>query len=161
VNSDSSGKAHKHLGSKNLPRRLLAQQCRLLPGFGRAVNFLIRWGSIKEDSLPERQQKLLVTENAPILSLHQAGYIYGLPGYSNGSGKPKIKLSLCLINSTPCHEDVWGSGGMAPPFLTSTRHGGKWSAFLMEDYLYSGKYYTRFESLPWWFLRFSRPVLGE
>jgi hypothetical protein len=31
----------------------------------------------------------------------------------------KAKLSLCLINYTPCHEDVLGSEGVAPPFLTS------------------------------------------
>jgi hypothetical protein len=28
-------------------------------------------------------------------------------------------LSLCLINYTPKHEDVWGSRGVAPSFLTS------------------------------------------
>jgi hypothetical protein len=26
--------------------------------------------------------------------------------------------SLCLINLSPCHEDIYGSGGIAPPFLT-------------------------------------------
>jgi hypothetical protein len=31
-----------------------------------------------------------------------------------------VKLSLCLINSALCREDVWGTGGIGPPFLTST-----------------------------------------
>jgi hypothetical protein len=31
----------------------------------------------------------------------------------------KVKLSLCLINEAPCHEDVCGSGGIAPHFLSS------------------------------------------
>jgi hypothetical protein len=30
----------------------------------------------------------------------------------------KVKLSLCLINEALRHEDIWGSGGIAPPFLT-------------------------------------------
>jgi hypothetical protein len=32
-------------------------------------------------------------------------------------GKAKEKLSLCLINLALCHEDIWGSGGIAPPFF--------------------------------------------
>jgi hypothetical protein len=32
--------------------------------------------------------------------------------------KGKVKLSLCLIDLAPHHEDEWGSEGMAPPFLT-------------------------------------------
>jgi hypothetical protein len=35
-------------------------------------------------------------------------------------------LPLCLIKH--CHEDIWGSGGTAPPFLTSALDGGEWSA---------------------------------
>jgi hypothetical protein len=27
-----------------------------------------------------------------------------------------------------CHEDMWGSGGIAPPFLASALDGGGWSA---------------------------------
>jgi hypothetical protein len=30
----------------------------------------------------------------------------------------KVKLSLCLINQTLCHECVWGSEGIDPRFLT-------------------------------------------
>jgi hypothetical protein len=33
----------------------------------------------------------------------------------------KVRLSLC-----PCHEDVWGSGGIHPPFLNSTPDGDEW-----------------------------------
>jgi hypothetical protein len=33
--------------------------------------------------------------------------------------KVQIKLSLCLIYYAPRHEDVWGSGGIAPVFSTS------------------------------------------
>jgi hypothetical protein len=37
-------------------------------------------------------------------------------------------LSLCLINRALRHEDVWRSGGVAPPFLTLALDGGEWSA---------------------------------
>jgi hypothetical protein len=33
--------------------------------------------------------------------------------------KVKVNLSLYLINQAPQHEDVSGSGGIAPSFLTS------------------------------------------
>jgi hypothetical protein len=42
-----------------------------------------------------------------------------------------IKLPLC-------HEDVWESGGIAPPFLTSVLGGGEWSASL-SGYFISGE----------------------
>jgi hypothetical protein len=41
--------------------------------------------------------------------------------------KVKVNASLGLINS-PRREDVWGSGGMAPPFMKSALNGGEWSA---------------------------------
>jgi hypothetical protein len=37
-------------------------------------------------------------------------------------------MSLCLIKQEPRHEDVWGSGGIITPFLTSALDGGEWSA---------------------------------
>jgi hypothetical protein len=37
--------------------------------------------------------------------------------------KVKLKLSLCLINYALRHENVWGSGGIAPVFLTSALDG--------------------------------------
>jgi hypothetical protein len=40
----------------------------------------------------------------------------------------KVKLSLRLINKAPGHKDVWGSGGIAPTFLTSALNGDKLSA---------------------------------
>jgi hypothetical protein len=40
----------------------------------------------------------------------------------------KAKLSLCLISQVLCHEYIWGSGGIAPPFLTSALDEGEWSA---------------------------------
>jgi hypothetical protein len=40
----------------------------------------------------------------------------------------RVKLSLCLIIEAPCHEDVWGSGGVSSPFLTSILDGSEWSA---------------------------------
>jgi hypothetical protein len=40
----------------------------------------------------------------------------------------KVKFPLCLINQALYHEDVWGSGTVAPPFLTSALDGGEWSA---------------------------------
>jgi hypothetical protein len=42
--------------------------------------------------------------------------------------KLKAKLSLGLIKRTPGHEEVWGSGDTAQPFLTSALDGGLWSA---------------------------------
>jgi hypothetical protein len=32
-----------------------------------------------------------------------------------------------MHNHTSRHEDVWESGGVAPPFLTSSLDGGEWS----------------------------------
>jgi hypothetical protein len=40
--------------------------------------------------------------------------------------KVKVILSLRLINETPRHEDVLGSGSLAPPFLTSSLYGCEW-----------------------------------
>jgi hypothetical protein len=40
----------------------------------------------------------------------------------------KVKLSLCSINHLPHQEDVWGSGGIVPAFLTSVIDGGECSA---------------------------------
>jgi hypothetical protein len=40
----------------------------------------------------------------------------------------KLKLSLCLINETLCHEDAWKSGGIVPPVLTSAVEGVELSA---------------------------------
>jgi hypothetical protein len=45
----------------------------------------------------------------------------------------KAKLSLCLISSALCHEDMWGSGGIAPPFLTLALDGSEWSASCQES----------------------------
>jgi hypothetical protein len=35
---------------------------------------------------------------------------------------------MCLINKEPRHEEVWGSGVTAPPFLASALDGGEWLA---------------------------------
>jgi hypothetical protein len=32
--------------------------------------------------------------------------------------KATAKLLLCLTNYALCYEDIWGSGSIAPPFLT-------------------------------------------
>jgi hypothetical protein len=42
----------------------------------------------------------------------------------------KVKVSLRLINYAPHQEDVWESGGVAPPFLTSALDGRERSASL-------------------------------
>jgi hypothetical protein len=47
---------------------------------------------------------------------------------SSSSRIEKVKLSLCLINYAQCHEDILGSGGITPPFLTSALVGKEWSA---------------------------------
>jgi hypothetical protein len=36
-------------------------------------------------------------------------------------------MPLCLINFALCHEGIWVTGGIAPPFLTSALDGGEWS----------------------------------
>jgi hypothetical protein len=38
-----------------------------------------------------------------------------------------VTLSLRLINSAPCHEDMWGSGGIASFSFASPLDGGEWS----------------------------------
>jgi hypothetical protein len=48
--------------------------------------------------------------------------------FSCCSHKIKGQIVLCLINQTPSHEDVFGSGGIAPPSLTSALGGVEWSA---------------------------------
>jgi hypothetical protein len=35
---------------------------------------------------------------------------------------------LGFINYVPCYRNIWGSGGIAPPFLTLIIDGGEWSA---------------------------------
>jgi hypothetical protein len=42
-------------------------------------------------------------------------------------GGGKVKLFLCLISQAVCHEDIWGSGGVASPFLTPALDGSEWS----------------------------------
>jgi hypothetical protein len=42
--------------------------------------------------------------------------------------KVKVKISLCLINLGPLHEDRCGSGDIVPLFLTSALNGGEWAA---------------------------------
>jgi hypothetical protein len=32
------------------------------------------------------------------------------------------------MDEAPCHEDEWGSGGIAPLFFSSALDGGEWSA---------------------------------
>jgi hypothetical protein len=51
--------------------------------------------------------------------------------------KRRKRLSLCLLSQALCHKDIWGSGGIAPPFLTSALDGGEWSASR------SGRFITR------------------
>jgi hypothetical protein len=40
--------------------------------------------------------------------------------------KMKVKFSLCLINYALCHENIWGSGGIAPHFLISALNKAEW-----------------------------------
>jgi hypothetical protein len=37
-------------------------------------------------------------------------------------------MSLCLISYALCHEDIWGSGGIDPPFVISAVDTGEWWA---------------------------------
>jgi hypothetical protein len=53
--------------------------------------------------------------------------------------KKNVKLSLCLINLALCHEDMWGSGGIAPPFLISALHGGEWSYSRIDNFTHRKK----------------------
>jgi hypothetical protein len=36
-------------------------------------------------------------------------------------------MSLRLINFALCHEGIWVTEGITPPFLTSALDGGEWS----------------------------------
>jgi hypothetical protein len=49
--------------------------------------------------------------------------VYCLPQINKRKILLKAKLSLCLVNCSLRHEDVWGSAGIAPLFLT---FGTKW-----------------------------------
>jgi hypothetical protein len=49
------------------------------------------------------------------------------------------KLSLCLINYVLCHEDILGSGGIGPPFLTPALDGGEWSASRLGHFTHGGE----------------------
>jgi hypothetical protein len=69
----------------------------------------------------------LLTRNSIMESLFE-NFISSYIHYRGMYCGAKIKLSLCLINSAPCHEDVWGSGDIAPPLLTLVLDGGEWSA---------------------------------
>jgi hypothetical protein len=40
----------------------------------------------------------------------------------------QVNLCLCLNNWTVCHENIWKSGLIAPPLLTSALNRSKWSA---------------------------------
>jgi hypothetical protein len=42
------------------------------------------------------------------------------------------------LNSLLRHEDVWWSGGIAPPFLTSASDGGEWSTSRPRRYIPKG-----------------------
>jgi hypothetical protein len=42
--------------------------------------------------------------------------------------KLKVELSRVLVIKATGHEDVWGSGGTAPPSLISALGGDDWSA---------------------------------
>jgi hypothetical protein len=41
--------------------------------------------------------------------------------------KVNVMFPMCLVNDAPCHEDIRGSGVIAPLFLTSALDGGEWS----------------------------------
>jgi hypothetical protein len=59
-------------------------------------------------------------QNVPFFKLWE-------PYINPASNKISIKLPLCLIDSAPRHEDIWGSGGIAPT-LTSELKGDERSA---------------------------------
>jgi hypothetical protein len=50
---------------------------------------------------------------------------WGLNCVRQKKGKGKIVL---MFNEALWYEDVWGSGGIDPPFLTSALGGGEWSS---------------------------------
>jgi hypothetical protein len=39
-----------------------------------------------------------------------------------------VKVSLCLSEQAPCHEDVWGNGGIPQSFMVAALDEGEWSA---------------------------------
>jgi hypothetical protein len=52
--------------------------------------------------------------------------------------KVKVMLSLCLINYVLCPEDIWGSGSIAPSFLTSALHGMSGQLHALSTHLIGG-----------------------
>jgi hypothetical protein len=69
--------------------------------------------------------KSRVTEDKLSSSLQQE--IFVSPSYLFLIGN-EVKLFLCLTSKALCPEDIWGSGNIAPPFLTSALDGVEWSA---------------------------------
>jgi hypothetical protein len=61
--------------------------------------------------------------------------------------KDKVKLSLPLISYAICHENIWGSGGITPPFLTSTLDRSKEGKYLLPTQLG-----THTRNIYWWLL---------
>jgi hypothetical protein len=50
-------------------------------------------------------------------------------------GNVKVKLTLCLMKH---RDDVWGSGDMTPPFLTSLVDEDEWSGSRPGRFTYEG-----------------------
>jgi hypothetical protein len=48
-----------------------------------------------------------------------------------------VKLPLCLINYALRHEDIWGSGAIILPLLTSALDGGKWSTLRPGQFIHN------------------------
>jgi hypothetical protein len=51
----------------------------------------------------------------------------------------QVKFFLRLINYSSCHEDVWGSGGIAHIFMTTELDGGEWSVSHTGRFIPGGK----------------------
>jgi hypothetical protein len=77
----------------------------------------LRWGASRGSHM-----MLNTTDPESVLSGRKK-----LSRHRSVQGKANAKFFLCLISQSR-NEDVWGSGGIAPPFLTSALDGGEWSA---------------------------------
>jgi hypothetical protein len=71
-----------------------------------------------------RQDGRWITCRNSMVTLIYRSYLF-TPWYSVLLGKPIVSQ---LLQKAPRHEDVWGSGDIAPPFSTSGLDEGKWSA---------------------------------
>jgi hypothetical protein len=67
-------------------------------------------------------------EKSVFLRISADSHMKRLFAYECVTALLRVKMSLCLVNYSPRHEDIWGSGYIFPPFLTAALDEGDWLA---------------------------------